>query len=395
MEFNTAIEGMAQAERGTRRLTPAGQISAVLVGLIGAFVIFVTPGFLAVIAQKTGFDNDQLGYLAAFDINAMGVTIGLSTFLLARVPWRLAVSIGLALVIAGNILTALATGFAGMAAARVVAGAGEGIAVGFAFAALGRAANPDRAFSIYLVVGALCSSALLYSLPALQAAVSPATLFLANALVVVPVALGVRWFPEGSIDETDIFAGAGRLDMRLASGALLGVFLFFFALGAMWSYSERIGMAHAIAPGVIATGLSIGTMAGVAGAALAGMLPRRWGRVWPLLLSGAAGVISFLMFDGRVEATGFVVAVVLLQFCWNFAQPLLSGICAEACLRGRVVCAMGSIQTFGTGLGPAAAAATLASGSFAPMIYANSAILAASIAVTVLTIRAERRRRPA
>jgi hypothetical protein len=113
----------------------------------------------------------------------------------------------------------------------------------------------------------------------------------------------------------------------------------------------------------------------------------------PLLLSGAAGVISFLMFDGRVEATGFVVAVVLLQFCWNFAQPLLSGICAEACLRGRVVCAMGSIQTFGTGLGPAAAAATLASGSFAPMIYANSAILAASIAVTVLTIRAERRRR--
>jgi len=392
MEFTTAIEGMAQAEQGTRRLTTAGQVSAVLVGLIGALVIFVTPGFLAVIAQKTGFDNDQLGYLAAWDINAMGVTVGLSTFLLARVPWRRAVGVGLALVIAGNLLTAVATGFAGIAAARVVAGAGEGISVGFAFAALGRAENPDRAFSIYLVVGALFSSALLYSLPMLQAAVPPATLFVGNALIVVPVVLSLRWFPEGSIDETDVFAGGGKLDLKLAGGALLGVFLFFFAMGAMWSYSERIGMASMIAPGAIATGLSIGTMAGVVGAAIAGMLPRRWGRVWPLSLSCLAGVVSYLLFRGHVTAPGFIIAAVLLQFSWNFAQPLLSGICAQACQRGRVVCAMGSIQTFGTGLGPAAAAATLASGSFAPMIYANCAILALSIAVTVLTIGAEKRR---
>jgi hypothetical protein len=160
---------------------------------------------------------------------------------LARVLRRLAVSIGLALVIAGNILTALATGFAAMAAARG-GGSGRGIAVGLPLPRL--AAPPTRtAHSRSISWLARCSSALLYSLPALQAAVSPATLFLANALVVVPVALGVRWFPEGSIDETDIFAGAGRLDMRLASGALLGVFLFFFALGAMWSYSERIGIA--------------------------------------------------------------------------------------------------------------------------------------------------------
>ena len=83
MELNTAIAGMAAAEEGTERLDRGGLISAILVGLIGAIVIFITPGFLAVVAQKTGFDNDQLGYLAAWDINAMGVTIGLSTFALA------------------------------------------------------------------------------------------------------------------------------------------------------------------------------------------------------------------------------------------------------------------------------------------------------------------------
>ena len=393
MELNTAIAGLAVAEQGAARLTRGGLISAILVGLVGALVIFITPGFLAVIAQKTGFDNDELGYLAALDINAMAVTVGLSTFALARVPWRIAVALGLALIIVGNLLTAAVITFPAMAAARIVAGAGEGVAIGFAFAALGRASNPDRAFSIYLVVGALLSSAFLYALPAIQAAVTPSALFLIVAALNAFVMLSLFAFPDGSKDEPDIFAGAGKLDMRYASGALLGVFLLFFAMGGMWSYSERIGMASLLSADVIAKGLSIGTIAGVVGAGLAGVLPRRWGRSWPLVVTAITGVASFLMYRGQVVPNNFIVATVLMMFSWNFAQPLLSGICSEACGRGRVVCAMGSIQTFGTGLGPAAAAATLVTGSFSVMIYSAAVVLALSVAVTIFTIR--RGQRPA
>ena len=393
MELNTAIAGLAVAEQGAARLTRGGLISAILVGLVGALVIFITPGFLAVIAQKTGFDNDELGYLAALDINAMAVTVGLSTFALARVPWRIAVALGLALIIVGNLLTAAVVSFPAMAAARIVAGAGEGVAIGFAFAALGRASNPDRAFSIYLVVGALLSSAFLYALPAIQAAVTPSALFLIVAALNALVMLSLFAFPDGSKDEPDIFAGAGKLDMRYASGALLRVFLLFFAMGGMWSYSERIGMASLLSADVIAKGLSIGTIAGVVGAGLAGVLPRRWGRSWPLVVTAITGVASFLMYRGQVVPNNFIVATVLMMFSWNFAQPLLSGICSEACGRGRVVCAMGSIQTFGTGLGPAAAAATLVTGSFSVMIYSAAVVLALSVAVTIFTIR--RGQRPA
>ena len=174
MDQALTMERAGPADSGPVRLTPAGLASAVIVGIIGAIVIFLTPGFLALIAQQTGFDNDQLGYLAAWDINAMGVTVGLSTFVLSRVRWRLAVATGLVLIAAGNLLTGLAATFPAMAGARVVAGAGEGIAVGFAFAALGRARNPDRAFSIYLVAGALFSSLVLYALPEIQAEIGRA-----------------------------------------------------------------------------------------------------------------------------------------------------------------------------------------------------------------------------
>ena len=368
------------------RLTRAGTISAILVGLVGAMVIFVTPGFLSVIAQMTGFDDGQLGYIAAFDINAMGVAIGVSTFALSRVSWRKAVALGLALIVLGNVLTVLVDGFAAVAAARIVAGTGAGISIGFAFAALGRAPNPDRAFSVYLVVGYVLSSLYLYAQPAIQAALSPQAELLIFAGLTALVMLSLRALPEGNRDELDIFAGGGKIDLPYSTGALIGVFLLFFAVVGVWSYSERIGAASQLSPDVIATGLSIGTMAGVVGAGLAGLMPRRWGRAVPITLSGTACLIGFLLYRGHVSDTAFTAATVLTMLSWNFSQPLLSGLCSEACTRGRVVCAMGSIQTFGSGLGPAVAAATLVTGSFDMMIYGACVALIASTAITVLTI---------
>ncbi|MWV26844.1 MFS transporter [Aurantiacibacter rhizosphaerae] len=367
------------------RITQTGLFSAILVGLVGAMVIFITPGFLAVIAQMTGFDDDQLGYLVAWDINAMAVAIGLSTFALARVSWRKAVALGLALIILGNVLTVLLNGFEAIVAARVVAGSGAGIAIGFSFAALGRAKNPDRAFSVYLVVGYLLASAYLYAMPSIMGAITPQTQLLIFAGINALVLLSLGALPDGSKDEVDIFAEGGKIDLPYSAGALISVFLLFFAVVGVWSYSERIGAASNLSPEVIATGLSVGTMAGVLGAGLAGVLPRVWGRAIPITLSGIACLIGFLLYRGDVSPTAFTIATVLTMLSWNFSQPLLSGLCSEACSRGRVVCAMGSIQTFGSGLGPAVAAATLVSGSFDLMIYGACATLILSVVIAVAT----------
>jgi predicted MFS family arabinose efflux permease len=387
MEIASPVDALVTAASRAPRLDRAGLISAILVGLIGALVIFITPGFLAIVAQKSGLDDAHLGYIAAWDINSMAVSVGLSTFALSRLSWRWAVATGLALIALGNLATAYAVTFDEIAAARVLAGAGEGIAIGFSFAALGRAANPDRAFAIYLVAGALFSSVFLYALPAIQSAVSPQILFIANAIITVLAALSLLAFPEGRKNEDDVFAQGGRLDLRFAIGALAGVFFYFLAMGAMWSYAERIGSASGLTPTTIAQGLSFGTIAGVLGAALAGMIPQRFGRSVPLALSGIVSVVSFLMLLGHVPPTLFIASIIMLLFGWNFSQPLLSGICSEACAQGRVVCAMGSIQTFGTGLGPAAAAATLSSGSFAIAIWSSSAVLVLSVLIVLLTIR--------
>lgn len=390
MEISSPVEGLSHLAPPCSRLNKAEMASAIVIGIVGALIIFVTPGFLALIAAQSGLDDQHLGYIAAWDINSMAVTIGLSAFLLTRINWRLAVGVGLALITAGNVATAFVQQYEMIAAARVVAGAGEGIAVGFAFAALGRARNPDRAFSIYLVGGALVSTLLLYSLPALEARFSPQALFLANGVLAAACSLGLVRFPNGAADEVDVRSVGGKVNRTFALGALAAVFLYFFATGAIWGYSERIGMNSGLDAKVIATGLSIGTLAGVLGAGLAGMLPTRWGRIVPLLLSGIVSVASFQLLNGQVGGSVFVLAVVLLLFGWNVAQPLLSGICAEADEKGRVVCAMASVQTFGTGFGPAAAATTLGSGGFAVAIWSSSLILSASLILVAFVVARNR-----
>ncbi|CAH0355923.1 hypothetical protein BH11PSE5_BH11PSE5_21940 [soil metagenome] len=386
MELSSPVEGLAHFATHAPRLKPAGLAGAVVIGIVGALIIFVTPGFLAIIAAHAALDDAQLGYIAAWDINAMAVAIGVSAFLLTRCNWRVAVGVGLGLIVLGNIGTALASSYAGIAAARVVAGAGEGIAIGFSFAALGRARNPDRAFAIYLVTGALFSTLLLFTIPTLIERVGPRDLFFLNAGLAVIAGISLWGFPDGSKSEDDMFSIGARINRALAFYCLLAVFLYFFATGAMWSYIERIGMTSGLSPDVIANGLSLGTLAGVLGAGCAGLVPARWGRSWPLLASGAISIVSFQLLLGVVPAIGFVTAAVMLLFGWNFAQPLLSGICSEADRCGRVVCAMGAIQTFGTGLGPAAAGATLRGGDFSLAIWSSCGILLLSLGVIIFAI---------
>jgi len=362
------IQGLVKAGAHGRRLTTAGLVSAIAVGFVGALFIFITPAMLALIAAQSGMDDAHLGYIAAWDINAMGVGMAASTFLLVRWNWRRALILALALIMLGNIATAAVHDYAMIALASCVAGLGQGLAVGFSFAALGRASNPDRAFSIYLVVGAVLGAALLYGLPILQTEFTPGTIFLANAALTVLVGLSLPAFPNGQCEEDEVYTGDG-INWRLAITALGAVALVFFAIGAVWSYAERIGAANQLSSEVIARGLSIGTLAGVVGAGLAGIMPQRLGRLVPLLLGSLCIIVGFQMLAGRVGPIAYLMSIILILFGWNFVQPLLSGMCCDADGRGRIVCAMAAIQTFGMGLGPAVAAPMIAGGSFRGAVW--------------------------
>lgn len=351
------------------------------VAVVGALIILIMPGFMALFADQAHLDDQQVGYVAAWEINAMAATIGVSTFLLRRADWRLLVGLALGLICLGNLATACVASYTPLLSARVLAGAGEGIAIGVSFAALGRARNADRVFAIYLVIGAGLSSGLLLVLLKLQSWFGSAPIFVANAVLTGTVGITLYWLDDGRRAASGHQGQGFEIDRRLAIAGLIGVFLYFLAQGEMWSYVEVIGRAHAVSADEISFALAAANIGGVGGAALAGILPRSLGRPWPLLISGAVSFFSFQLLLGAVTASTLAIAAVLLLFAWQFSQPLLSGMCSDADPEGRIVCAMGSIQTVGFGLGPAVAATVLHNQNFAPVIWSSCAFIVASLVV--------------
>lgn len=374
MDHVSTIDGQVLLGRCAPRLTRSGLISAIVIGFVGALFVYATPGILGLIAAQSGMDDEHLGYVASWNLNAMAAAIALSTFLLTRLSWRIAVGLALVLMALGDGSTGLAQSYATLAAARAVAGVGEGMAIGFSFAALGRASNPDRAFAYYLVASGIAAGILLFALPALQARFAPAPIFMASAGASMLCLLGLAAFPEGAGDEGH-FDDTGAIDWRKTLFGLAAVLFVFFAISAVWSYAERIGHASALSAQTVANGLSLGMVGGILGALGAAALPPRWGRTWPILIGGIIAIVGFELLDGHVGALAFETGNFLIWGGWNFAQPLLSGLCAEADDRGRVVCAMGAVQTFGMGLGPAVVAPTVAGGSFSVAIMAASATM--------------------
>lgn len=368
-----------------------GLTAASALGIIGALTILIAPGFLGLVADQGRLGDAGAGYVISSDIDTMAVAIAVATFLITRISWRQLALIGLGLITAGSLATAFVHTEGAFIAARVCAGAGEGLAVGVSFAALGQTRNPDRAFGIYLAAGLTISAVILLLLPILQPRIGTAPFFIGIAVLAVLCGALVPWLSAGNVPTTAGTSGPAGIHWRLAGAGLLGVLLYFLAQGAVWSYFGDIGTASGIRAEFVGRALAISSMAGIGGALLAVLIATRFGRALPLIASACASAASFLLLRGHVSAVVFICSAVLFNAAWNFSQPFLSGLCADADDRGRVVCAMGCIQTVGTGLGPAAAALLLGRGGFSPVLWMSLAVLGASMIVVLAGLRAHQR----
>jgi len=369
-----------------------GLIAAVVLGTLGALTIMAVPGFVMLFHSQSQLTDRELGFVAAWDINATAVAIGIATLFISRVNWRILALVGVLLIVVGSLATAASHGYLSITAARVCVGFGEGLAIAVSFAALGSAANPDRAFGVYLIVGLVVSAAALALFPVLESAFGASVTFAGIAGVAMLAALLLPWLPACSPRVTTASLVATTWSRPLAFSGLMGVFLYFIAQGAMWSYFERIGNASGIDPLLIGRALAISSFAGGAGSLVAVLLSSRCARAWPLMVSGVISLVSFYLLCGHVAAGTLIIAGILFNFAWNLSQPLLSGLCAEADSHGRVVVAMGCIQTVGFGAGPALAALVLHDHDFAPVAWLSAGVLVVSLVIVLAGIRAENRR---
>lgn len=339
-----------------------GLAAAFLIGVIGPEVFIVQPGFVQGLVVYMNYSEQAAGYVAALEMFGVAATTVSLTFFAGMVNWRKALSAALLLMFAANAACALTTDPLHWQVLRFTAGLGAGVLVSLGFAIVGLTAKPDRNFGL-LIMWVLIYGALVlwlmpgaYDLGGMNAVLWFFALFPLSALPFI------RFLPEGGEVQSHVEQDAIDLNVQDRSLALGAMFAYFLAQGVVWAYLFLIGVAGGLSEQEVATGLMLSQLAGIAGAALAAILGRRFGRSIPLSLGILGGAACLYFLTGQFAFLLFAVVVSIYNFAWNLSHPYLLAAMASFDRKGNVVVYAVAMQMLGLAFGPAVAAYFLADG---------------------------------
>jgi predicted MFS family arabinose efflux permease len=286
---------------------------------------------------------------------------------------------------AGHGFSALADSFSILALARLVAGLGEGAAIAAANSAAASARDPDRLFAKASVLGGLIAAAILVVLPYAIEPWGHLGGFGAVAGISALCVPFLLWLPAlpGSAS-----AAGGLPGRNLLGIATLGAILLFSAAqGAIWAFSERIGIAIGFSREEVGLALGVTTLAGLVGGVIAAVLGTRGGRALLLTVGLGANVVTTWMVVMAGSSELYLAGLFFWSVAFYFALPYLLGTAAALDSLGRWAAAAAGASAVGMALGPGVAG-LLVSDSGYPALAGS--VIACGVGAAVLILPAAR-----
>ncbi|MDJ0869843.1 MAG: MFS transporter [Myxococcota bacterium] len=356
-----------------------GVLAAQGVGFAGSNSM---PLLVGSVIDGLGLIEAQAGLLGSTELGALAGVSLLIAPRMGHLSRRRVALLGALLAATGHVLSALAPSFELLLAARLLAGCGAGAAVAAGNAAAASSREPDRLFAVVALLAGTAGAALLVGLPFVIGAFgySGAFVVLAGiALACLPLLLNLPDAPGGARVPTESASNRGR-----AFAALGGLLLLALGEGAIWAFTERIGIvAVGLTAGAVGAALAATTAAGLSGAALATWLGLRIGRTAPLAAGIAAVSIATFVLGYATAAGVYLAALLVWGVGFFFVTPYLLGLAAALDSHGRWSAAAAGVSSVGIASGPLAAGLLLTWGSFPALGWL---VLACGVTALVLVL---------
>jgi predicted MFS family arabinose efflux permease len=303
------------------RATAAG----VTISVVAIATFLLLPPFIEAAVNDLHYTEKQLGILSA--VLAAGTTLAsvTATLWIRRSSWRFAATAGLLGLILANGASIFVRDFLPFTALQGFIGFCGGSLYSLALTVLSDGRRPDRFFAyavgaqtIYQILGLLAGPFFVH-----HGGVD-AMLVLFAGLGVLGLSLA-RFLPvHGRSGEAGAAAsstaasgtGGGLLSWPVVL-ALAGCFLFYFNVGALWTYVERIGTTAGLPLGAVSNALAFSTAASMAGVFYAMWLGARRGFLMPIAASAIAIVVSVALLTGNLQMPAYVLSAVIYGIAWN------------------------------------------------------------------------------
>ncbi len=365
-----------------RRIIPALAISA-----IGALFYNILPLYVGAAQDGLGLSTSEVGLLpAAFFAGYNLATLG-AFFWIRRWNWRAATAIWLPVAVLGLLGSITMPGRWGLFLSTAISGGGFAVLYGIGTTILADTSNPARWYGVKIAVEAMPGAALLFILPSTLVAqygfagvvyaLAGVSLLLAFFLPTLPVSGDIEHVnADHSVRPRMPSKGMHRFAIWLA---LFGTLLFFSAASGLWAFIERIGSVQAFDAVAIGMLLSLTLVFATLGSLTTAWLGKRMGNIKPFIVSATLMVVASGLLYGTPSFTLYAVGAGLLTFGIGMGLPFAIAEVADLDADGRYIIL--SVPAIGSGamIGPAAAGALAADGTFTAVLAVGAVTILCAI----------------
>ena len=138
---------------------------------------------------------------------------------------------------------------------------------------------------------------------------------------------------------------------------------------------ERLGADSGFSAQEIGNALTIAVLIGLAGALLGAVLSVRFGRLLPILISGAAHLVCFFLLIPPIDLVEYTLIVGAIQFFWNLPLGYQVGTVVSEDQHHRYVLLVPFIQALGISTGPFLGGVAMHYGSYPGLVTLASVAL--------------------
>ena len=321
--------------------------------------------FIVAALIEFGLNHQQAGDLGTIELTTLALSSMVMTPLVPHVSHRKLAIGGVATAMLGLLISALSTAYFPMMIGRIVIGTGSGLAISGANAAVAAREDAERIFAIIWTMGGGTTAALAYIMPRVVTGgnypMGFCVLF-GLALVAAPLMIWVPPRPARYGGEAEASADPTAADgtVRGLIGAiglpavlvLVSMFVYAVAEQAIWQFSYELTVEAEIPMEVTSLIMSVTTLMGLAGGAVAAWLGLRVGRIIPFVGGFLCSATGQSVWIAASEPWMLWAGGMLWGFGFYFVSPYQMGLAAALDRRGRVAVLAGGVLNLGYGIGP-------------------------------------------
>ena len=347
---------------------------------IATCVYYLLPVWAGIFVDEYGFSSGQIGYLLAADMAASTVGSALSRFWIHRILWRPMLFFVVTLSLVSNFACIAFDEFLPLLGLRYLAGIGMGAMSAFSFVVFGSAANPDREFSLSLVVQIILGALLLLFAIRYSQVNGVASTFVVlgvfSASFLPFILLAPKKSPAVRSEPETVEDGASKPNTWHGTLALCGIFIFFAGITGVWTSMERVGAGLGYDSTYIANALALAMGASLLGAFAPSILTCWLNRIRAILIGTiilAASIFGLAYVELAAAYLGFLL---IFNFFYSFIIPYQSGLIAQVDRYGKLIVLLPAVQGIGIAAGPILAAPLIIDEN-----YDNALLLGAIFAI--------------